>query len=98
MEDKKTLGDLDIHMDGTPRDALIYFKLIDVLMSIYAPKSSEDERRVVLAQLVQQIAKEKVPRVELDGLEVSVLLIPGVASITSVNRGDIGLDSSLASE
>lgn len=98
MEDKKTLGDLDIHMDGTPRDAVIYFKLIDMLMGIFAPKASDDERRVILAQLVRQIAEERVPRVELDGLEVSVLIIPGVASITSVNRGDIGMDSSLATE
>lgn len=95
MEDKKTLGDLSIHMDGTPRDAVIYLALLDALMAMYAPNASGDERRVVLAQLLQQLGKERVPKVELDGLVVSVLLIPGVASLTAVNRGDIGLDASV---
>ncbi|GLK85729.1 hypothetical protein [Ancylobacter defluvii] len=93
MDDKKTLGAITIHMNGTPRDVPVYFRTIDVLMKMYAGRSSDDERRVVLGQLVQQIANSRTPKVTLDGLDVSVLLIPGVSSITEVGRGDIGLDT-----
>lgn len=93
MEDKDTLGNLSIHMDGTPRDVAVYFRLLDVLLRMYAPASSDDERRVTLGKFTSQIAAGDDARVKLDGLEVSAMLIPGVASITEVGRGDIGLDN-----
>lgn len=93
MPDKTTLGDVTIHMDGRPSEIPAYFQTVDVLIKLYAPKATADERRVILRQLVQQIADKPAPKVTIDGLEVSVLLVPGVASLTSVNRGDIGLDT-----
>lgn len=93
MQDKATLGDITIHMDGRPDQVPVYFRTLDVLMKMYAPGSSDDERRVILGQLVQQIANKPTPKVTLDGLNISVLLVPGVASLTSVDRGDIGMDT-----
>ena len=93
MEDQKTLGNLSIHIGGKPSEIPAYFQTIEVLMKTYAPDSSADERKVALGRLVQQIIDSPNPKVKLDGLEVDVLLIPGVDSVTQVGRGDIGLDS-----
>lgn len=92
MDDKTTLGDLEISMDGNIRDLESYFLALDTLLAMYG-RSVEDERKVVLRSLVTQLAGDDPIKAELNGLNVSILLIPGVRSITSVNRGDIGMDT-----